>query len=253
MDINRFFTKRTSDGPAYPIMGVPLELKEGEIDESGKFKGWGSTFGGSPDSHGDIVVKGAFKDTIANGGRNKNGIAMLYQHNPSEPIGIWTKLEELDQGLYVEGELILEVQRAKETLALMRKGAIKGLSIGYDLPRLENGLRDPDSYQMLEKGENVYRYLKKLDLWEISPVTFPANIGANITTVKDFEGCLTERDWERALREAGLTKSQAQLVVKQMKTSSLRESGDDSEMRMVEVESLLLKELQRRNAAMIDF
>jgi len=250
MNISRF-TKRASEGPAYPIMGVPLDLKEGGVDEEGKFKGWGSTFGGSADAHGDVVVKGAFKDTIAQGGRNKNGIAMLYQHNPSEPIGIWTKLEELDQGLYVEGELILEVQRAKETLALMRKGAIKGLSIGYDLPRLANGLRDPDSYEIVERGEQYNRYLKKVDLWEISPVTFPANVGANITTVKDFEGCLTERDWEGALREAGLTKSQAQLIVKQMKTSSLRESGGGNEV--VNVESLLLKELQRRNAAMMDF
>lgn len=252
MDINRLFRKASSSGPSYPIMGIPLDLKEGGIDDEGRFKGWGSTFGGAPDSHGDIVVKGAFKDTIAQGGRNKNGIAMLYQHNPSEPIGIWEKLEELDQGLYVEGQLILEVQRARETLALMRKGAIKGLSIGYDLPRLANGMRDPDSYEVMEKGEIYTRFLKKLELWEISPVTFPANVGANITTVKDFENCLTERDWERALREAGLSKSQAQLIVKQMKDPSLRESGGGTKVEG-DVEFLLLKELQRRNAAMMDF
>jgi len=70
--------------------------------------------------------------------------------------------------------------------------------------------------------------------------------------VKDFENCLTERDWERALREAGLSKSQAQLIVKQMKDPSLRESGGGTKVEG-DVEFLLLKELQRRNAAMMDF
>jgi HK97 family phage prohead protease len=235
-------------GPSYPIMGLPLEVKADDIDETGKFKGWGSTFGGSPDAHGDIVVKGAFKDTIAEGGRNRNGIAMLYQHNPGEPIGIWTKLEELDKGLYVEGELILDVQTAKDAFALMRRGAIKGLSIGYDIPRLENGMRDPDAYEIVEKGDSWVRFLKRLELWEISLVTFPANIGANVTTVKDFENCVTERDWEKTLREAGLSNSQAKMVVKHIRPS-LREAGENDD----ELAKMLLQGLQKRNENLSDF
>jgi HK97 family phage prohead protease len=234
--------------PSYSIMGLPLDVKAEDIDESGGFKGWGSTFGGNPDAHGDIIVKGAFKDTIAEGGRNRNGIAMLYQHNPREPIGIWTKLEELDKGLYVEGELILDVQTAKEAFSLMRRGAIKGLSIGYDIPRLENGMRDPDAYEIVEKGDSWIRFLKRLELWEISLVTFPANIGANVTTVKDFENCRTERDWERALREAGLSNSQAKMVVKQIRPS-LREAGENKND---EFAQMLLQGLQKRNQNLSD-
>ena len=68
--MRKLFYKKS---PNYGILGVPLELKESDIDDTGKFKGFGSTFGGSPDAHGDVVIKGAFKDSIAEGGRNGNG------------------------------------------------------------------------------------------------------------------------------------------------------------------------------------
>lgn len=239
------------DAPPYSVLGVPLEIKAEDIDEAGKFKGWGSTFGGKPDSYGDVIVKGAFKDTILNGGRNGNGIAMLYQHRAAEPIGIWTLIEEKEKGLWVEGELILDVQRAKETYSLMSKGAMKGLSIGYDVARLPNGMRDPEAIEVVEKGDTYVRYLKKLDLWEISPVTFPANIRATVTSVKDFEGCETERDWEKALRESGLSKQAAQLIISKMK-SSLRESEAQVGSQASELDGLLA-ELRRRNLRACDF
>lgn len=243
------FTRMFKEGKTpYNVMGVTLDLKAEDITDEGKFKGWGSTFGGKADAHGDVIVEGAFKDTINNGGRNGNGVAMLWQHNPYKPIGTWTMLEERKRGLYVEGELVMEVQQAKEAHALMKSGAMKGLSIGYDLPRLANGMRDPDSYEIVEKGDSYVRFLKKIELWEISPVTFPANIRANITTVKDFENCMTPRDWENALREAGLSKQSAQLVVKQMNLP-LRESKDNSS----EVEDLILAELMKRNSVASDF
>ena len=43
---------------------VPLEIKADDVGDDGTFKGYGSTFGGMPDSHGDIIVEGAFHDTI---------------------------------------------------------------------------------------------------------------------------------------------------------------------------------------------
>jgi len=251
--------KKNSDGyfgkgnapPPYSILGLPLEIKSDDVSDEGKFKGWGSTFGGKPDSYGDVVVKGAFKETLENGGRNGTGIAMLYQHNSYEPIGVWTVMEERDKGLWVEGELDLNVQRAKETHSLLRKGAMRGLSIGYDLPRNPDGSRDTDAVEYLEQPNGQYiRLLKKINLWEVSPVTFPANIRATITSVKDFEGCKTERDWERTLRELGLSKSAAQYIVKLIKPS-LRESGaqDESQDEL----GAMLAELRDRNKRACDF
>lgn len=213
------------NGVSYNSLQVPFELKTEDISEDGTFKGWASTFGGPPDSYNDIIVYGAFTETLKKGGRNGNGIAMLYQHNSSQPIGVWTKLEELKKGLKVEGQLVMDVQVAKETHSLMKAGAIKGLSIGYDYARLPDGSRDPDAYEIVEKPKGRYvRYLKKLELWEVSPVTFPANTRATITTVKQFERCKTPRELEDALREAGLSKSSALYIVSLCK-HTLRESG----------------------------
>jgi len=249
---DNYFGLNKNTAPPYDILGLPLEVKSEDIEDNGKFKGWGGTFGGAPDAHGDVIVKGAFKETLANNGRNGNGIALLYQHKSDEPIGVWTKLEELDKGLYVEGELDLEVQRARETYSLLKKGAIKGLSIGYDIARLPNGRRDPEAYEYVEQGESIIRFLKKLVLWEISLVTFPANIRATVTGVKMFEGCNTERDWENALRESGLSKQAAQLIISKMRPS-LRESGTPGEGDSSAELEQVLAELRKRNQSTRDF
>ena len=51
-------------------------LCEIKAEESGYFKGYASTFGGDPDSYGDIVLQGAFLESIASGGRNKSGVGI---------------------------------------------------------------------------------------------------------------------------------------------------------------------------------
>lgn len=187
-------------------MDIPFEVKE--VDEqTGIFKGYGSTFGGKPDSYGDVVVQGAFKDTIESGGRNGFGVAMLWQHNPDQPIGTWLELMENNKGLAVTGKLTKGVQKADEALLLMKDDALKGMSIGYDL---EKGGYEVDN-------EKNIRYLKKINLWEISPVTFPANTRAQITTVKAIEQAKTERELERALRDAGLSQKEALIMVNRSK------------------------------------
>jgi HK97 family phage prohead protease len=251
------------DESQYKSMGVPFELKAEDVNDDGTFKGWGSAFDGPPDDHDDIVIKGAFKQTILKGGRNRNGVAMLYQHNAREPIGVWTKLEEKDRGLYVEGKLAIDndnpqksVQRAMETHLLMKMGALKGLSIGYDLPRLKTGEIDPESYERLEKPKGRWiRYLKKLDLWEISPVTFPANTRATVTTVKDFQGCTNERDLECRLRDAGLSRNAAAYIISLLDKSALRESGPQAKGGYDEYNEAvdLLNKLRERNARWSDF
>lgn len=178
-----------------------FEVKTDDIKENGIFSGYASTFGGEPDSYGDIVAHGAFKESVANGGRNKNGIPMLWQHDPSQPIGIWQQMIEDSKGLAVVGQLALETQLGKETHILMKLGAVKGMSIGY-------GTKD---YEFDEKTK--IRTLKTIDLWEVSLVTFPANIHAQVTGVKAFEDAQNIREFEAALRDAGLSTKQAMYIV----------------------------------------
>jgi len=68
-----------------------FELKQ-EGEDKGIFTGFGSTFGGKPDAHGDIIEKGAFAKTIMEGGAQRIGVAMLWSHNSDRPVGVWLQL-----------------------------------------------------------------------------------------------------------------------------------------------------------------
>lgn len=180
-----------------------LEVKD--LSEDGTFEGYGSIFG-NVDSYGEKVVPGAFVESLAKHRREGTSVLMLWQHNPDEPIGVWDDLAEDAKGLWGKGRLIMEVQRAKEVYALLRAKAVRGLSIGY---------RELDTDK-----DGVVRVLKKLELWEISPVSFPANSRARVEAVKSermeaFARRLRDGDpmpikeFEDILREAGVPKALA--------------------------------------------
>ena len=134
-----------------------LDLKA--VDADGTFSGYASLFN-VEDMGRDIVLPGAFRDSLA--ARGPTGIKMLFQHRPDEPIGVWEQLKEDARGLYAKGRLMLDVARARETLSLMRAGALDGLSIGF---RAVVGHRD---------NKSGVRRLGKVDLWEISIAHLPA-------------------------------------------------------------------------------
>lgn len=129
----------------------------------GQFSGYASIFG-LPDLGRDIVMQGAFAASLAR--RGASGVRMLWQHDPSEPIGRWLSLREDRAGLRVDGRLNLAVQRAREVAALMREGGLDGLSIGFRAVKA-----------VPERGG---RRLLALDLWEVSLVTFPLQPGARV-------------------------------------------------------------------------
>jgi HK97 family phage prohead protease len=135
----------------------------------GLFEGYASLFGVA-DLGRDVVEPGAFRESLAR--RGMRGIKLLWQHDPGEPIGRWLSLAEDARGLKVRGQLNLAVGRAREIHALMREGAIDGLSIGF---RTERARTD---------GKSGLRRLAKIDLWEISVVTFPMLPGARVGAVK---------------------------------------------------------------------
>ena len=139
------------------------------IAADGTVEGYASLFG-QIDAARDMVLKGAFRDSLAVRGPRR--VPMLFQHDPAEPIGIWLELREDSHGLYARGRLIPEVARARELLSLLRAGAIDGLSIGF---RAARARIDP---------KTRVRSLVAVDLWEISIVTFPLLAGARVTAVK---------------------------------------------------------------------
>ena len=147
---------------------LDFNLQVKSLDSAGRFAGYASVFD-MVDSQKDIILRGAFAETLK--GR-VGDIKMLWQHQQDEPIGIFERMFEDTNGLYVEGKLLLDVARAKEAYALLKEGAIGGLSIGYS----------PIKYRLNEK--TGVRMLSAVELWEVSLVTFPANDAAKITVVK---------------------------------------------------------------------
>ncbi|MFG1399908.1 HK97 family phage prohead protease [Roseixanthobacter pseudopolyaromaticivorans] len=149
--------------------GTVLELDTKAVFEDGLFHGYASLFG-EVDLGRDAVSSGAFRKSLAE--RPANRVKMLREHDQREPIGIWTEIVEDTKGLRVSGRLILDTVLGRETHALMKAGALDGLSIGY---RTKAARRD--------KARGV-RLLDEVDLHEISVVTFAMLPSATVTSVK---------------------------------------------------------------------
>ncbi|MEO1639744.1 MAG: HK97 family phage prohead protease [Pseudomonadota bacterium] len=140
-------------------LGTDVTVTDGTV-----ISGYASVFG-APDQSGDLVEKGAYAASLAQG----RGVKMLWQHDPAQPIGVWEEVREDDKGLWVKGRLLTDVARGREAASLIAAKAIDGLSIGY---RTVKARKD-------DKGR---RHLSEVELWEVSLVTFPmlpeARVGA---------------------------------------------------------------------------
>ena len=201
----------------HKIFGLSeIKFAEGSSVAQMEFTGYGAVFG-NVDSYGDVIAPGAFAETIAAARKSGRWPAMLSQHGAmgltSEdmtPVGIWTDMQEDDVGLKMTG-ILADTQRGIELYKLMKmkpRPAIDGLSIGYIakevIPRTKSG--DPR------------RTLKRIELIETSPVTFPANGLARVSDVKSIEQLDTITDIERHLRNAcGMSKSEAVTLVSRIK------------------------------------
>lgn len=186
------------------------------VSDDGTFEGYGSVFN-VKDSYDDIVVKGAFADSLTTHASKGSMPALLWQHDSDEPIGVYTEMREDDTGLYVKGQLALKTQRGAEAYELLKMKAISGMSIGY--------VTREDSYDRVT-GVNT---LKKLDLWEVSLVTFPANTEARVSGVKSIDDL---KSAEQYLRDAGLSRKEATAFVSRMKGLLLRDA-DNGEMKAI--------------------
>lgn len=134
-------------------------------ENAGIIKGYGSYFG-NKDSDSDVILKGAYKKTIA---ENGNRVKYLYQHDMNQPIGKMTELYEDDKGLVFVAE-IAKTQLGKDVVELMKSGVITENSVGI-MP-----------IQKQNKGD--YREISEVKLYEISAVTLAANDQAKILDVK---------------------------------------------------------------------
>lgn len=157
-----------------------FQFSKTEVKEDGTFTGYASVFG-AIDSYGTGWAKGCFSDSLKDIADNNRTLPMLWSHDSKEPIGKYTKLEEDDYGLRVEGKVITSIPRGKQVYDLMREGIVSGLSVSVDIQEFD--------YDQ----QNDLITFTKCDLYEISPCVFPAVKEAQIDTVRSFD----VRDLER--------------------------------------------------------
>jgi HK97 family phage prohead protease len=167
-------------------------------DKTGVFSGYGAVFG-NVDLGGDLIEKGAFRDTLRAWEDKGKYPPMLLQHGGGFlggaddllPVGKWTSMEENSKGLKVEGELFaMNTERGQYIYEGLKAKALDGLSIGYKAKEFVAGT----------KPGQPRRTLKSLDLIELSIVTFPMNDKARVGGVKSIK---TIREFEDFLRDVG--------------------------------------------------
>jgi HK97 family phage prohead protease len=211
------------------VRQVPFQFKA--VQDDGTFEGYASIFGNT-DSYRDVVMPGAFANSLAKWKAQDAMPPVLWQHQSYSPIGATTDLAEDGKGLRVAGQLLVkDVQLAREARALAKAGVVRGLSIGYD-PVTEE----------YDGKTNVNRLLE-IDLWEYSFATFPANTEATITAVKSLlaAGELpTLPEFEDSLREAlGYSRSQAKAIASHGLKYLLEQRDADKGISTDEVESIM--------------
>ena len=203
-----------------PDIKKTLSFEETEIKflgdgTQGIFEGYASVFG-NVDSDGDIILAGAFKNTLQTQTRK---VAMFFNHRAWElPVGKWDALQEDTKGLFVRGQLTPGHSGASALEAATQHGAVEGMSDGFSVTK--------DDYSLAANGGRMFKNISALR--EISVCTFPANEQAGISAMKSIDGIETIRDVENWLRDSvGLSKSQAVGLIARFKSAVRSESETD--------------------------
>ena len=168
-----------------------LQFKAESVSDLGEFVGKLSVYG-NVDSYADICDPGCWSRDLKERGTRR---PLLWQHDAANPIG-YIDLQDSPTALIAKGKLLLDVPQAKTALALLKAGAISGLSVGYRTLK-----------ESFTKG---VRHIVEAELFEGSVVTFPANDLATVDTVKNdrnavvalraLTASLQEKNGELALR-----------------------------------------------------
>ncbi len=208
---------------------VGFEIKA--VNADGTVEGYGSVFG-VRDNYDDVIAKGAFVQSLKDHKAAGTMPAMLWQHDADKPIGVWTDMVEDENGLRIKGQLAMETVKGKEAHALLKMGALNGLSIGFM------------SKEWAYDRDSEVRTLTAIDLWEVSLVTFPANEKARITNVKSADELQAPKDAEKVLRDAGFSKSDATAFVSRvMRMGEVRSDSANSTAVAMKAADRLLRSL----------
>ena len=165
---------------------VPFRVKAvGEADglQPGQFTAYASVFG-NIDSYGDVVVKGAFTDTLAEWKSSGDPIPVIWSHMSQDPdyhIGVVVEAAEDDNGLLFTGQLDMDEPKAAKIYRLLKGRRVKNMSFAYDI--VDGGF--------VKKDEESAFELRKLKLYEVGPCLVGVNSQTELLAVKAGQPCPT--------------------------------------------------------------
>lgn len=169
--INKYFSEEKGSKMAH--LFKTFEMK---ATDTGSIEGYFSTYDKTPDSYGDIIDPGAFTDTIKKREESGHPFPLCFNHDFSAVIGSAASVKDTEKGPFVEADF-LDTQLAQDVRKMLQSGAIYQFSFAYDVLERRNPTAE-------EKAAGVTNVLTKLEVFEISVVTVPANQNAVVTEVK---------------------------------------------------------------------
>lgn len=237
-------------------MTLPFEVKSVKADDGGQYAGEFVGYAAgihNIDRVGDMILPGAFAEDLPR--FLKEGV-VCWQHDWMAPIGVPLEASEDDYGLMTRSR-VSKTQQGMDAMTLIRDGVVRKLSIGYRVhsyewvdragmlaylatTKLSEGKKAEIMRQFdeLEYGECFL--LKKIRLYEYSPVTIPANPNAIITDAKGLlAGLRYQEQLQTVLAAAKSVAAQAQ-VIKDMRAQQGRKLSEErqSELRELAYEFL---------------
>lgn len=227
-------TKNREEGARRETRDFGLELRAEGAE--GVIEGHAAIFG-EKNGHNEIVLPGAFAETLSNHRAAGTMPFMFKNHSSDNVIGFWEEMEEDQRGLRVKGRFMLEKEIGRDAYADVKRAQVRGLSVGF--------IATEDEYDY----KTNTRIIRSMDLYEVSLVPFPSAKSANIFDVRSagIDRILKPSDAERWLRDAAVdvSKSQATAFVSRLlRMGAERREAEIATERANQAAERLLRSLQ---------
>jgi len=152
------------------------------------------------DHSNDIIKSGAWGGVIEKATQTGEYPKLLYQHDHKKIVGVITNMQENETGLLIKGKFI-DTTLGRDVYTEVKTGAINQMSVGFSIKDQE----------MTEENKRIIKEVDKL--YEVSFVTFPANEGSKVISVKSEEGKINVRMLEKILKDHGLSNTESKAII----------------------------------------
>ena len=219
----------------YKASVASIERKEAGEDGVLHIKAYALAFG-NVDSWGDIIAPGACDKFLAS--EDFKRMALCYQHNISEVVGVITGAGVDEKGMWIEAD-VLPTTTGKDVQTLIKAGAIKEFSIGYYATEYHFEKVDGYAYDI--------RVLDAITIVEVSPVTRAANPQAVLLDAKNEGAEQTAEVKDEVQEEAPEIKEENHLISENMENMEMKQALETAQAELKATRETAEKQAQEIN------